>query len=1146
MNKSLDKKAILFAAVLILTVQLISILAQQASFSLAQGASLTGTATPVEMAIYANNAPLNSGMALNGAEIFKAAVNPSMVMLTNGPSAPLSAVGFYLDNPSTSGIDAGLTGSNSGTEWTADLSIYSSLADGNYDFYAKAFYGSAGSGGYPAVAESQHYTVALSRNSSAPTPTPVASTAPVSSPIGSVSTINAISSPAPSPSVYYYPASSPEVSPYLSAQIDSIASASYSLPALISGTKLASVASNVSFPEGKLTFYIYKYSSDGIVDASANYYTSTVGNMALVSGSEGKNWKGAINAAGLQNGNYKFFARGSYNGVEYASNYVYFAVNNSTAATPSPTPVSIAPNIIAGIDSSVSGSIISGTKNIWAKSDTPLSGLIFKFYNTASGSFAAYSVNASPSSAMSSGAVSGGFNYWSGVLDSVKLNNGGYKLIAKGSFDGKSVENDGGFYFNVNNLAANTASPSLSPSFSPIPTATFSPYPSYSPAASPDISSSPKISPYVSADAAYLPLECRQKGFTTPESCGNYLQFPPDCRQQNISDAEKCKEYMFKLAMPEMCREKGIISQEECAKVLMLDNFPQECKDANIADEEGCMKFMSSRISLSPECKEADIYDPAACDAYMAEKFMPKECSDAGIKTKEECGYATRTKYGNFARQPIYEKNAPKECVDANISNFQDCEKLIFKNNAPVDCVEAGMLSPEACKKFMFEKYGDKDNIPLDKFPVECRKAGVKTADDCEKIMTKSYLPADCKRNGVDDPEKCDLYLKQKFMPDECARSGAKTQKECDQIMFKKFAPEECKKAGIADEKECKDYMFNLYAPKATCQGLDDWQCKNAIKENHLGSISAKQSAYAKVKSEIAVLSGGDAVKTEDLRKKMGDSGEIIPIKDDEASLKIIKTEENLVLSEDNELIQTAGAAVMVDSDNDGLTDDMEKRIGTDSKNPDSDKDGYKDGDEAKAGYNPLGEGKVAEGKIAPIDEAIMNNQVLSHPKIDGIESSEFSFDKVSNVESVQGSTGGVKYIFAGKAESNSVVTLYVYSDLPIVVTAKTDKYGNWNYEFDKSLMDGEHEAYVVLNDKSGKVVAKSSVMNFFVKEAKAMSVKDFISPALAGDGAAPLKEAERSMNNYVFLTIGIIIAGLAIFIGFIYILKKKKQAPKA
>lgn len=44
----------------------------------------------------------------------------------------------------------------------------------------------------------------------------------------------------------------------------------------------------------------------------------------------------------------------------------------------------------------------------------------------------------------------------------------------------------------------------------------------------------------------------------------------------------------------------------------------------------------------------------------------------------------------------------------------------------------------------------------------------------------------------------------------------------------------------------------------------------------------------------------------------------------------------------------------VVDSDNDGLSDKMEQKLGTDPKNPDTDGDGYLDGQEVAHGYSPL------------------------------------------------------------------------------------------------------------------------------------------------------------------------------------------------
>jgi hypothetical protein len=50
------------------------------------------------------------------------------------------------------------------------------------------------------------------------------------------------------------------------------------------------------------------------------------------------------------------------------------------------------------------------------------------------------------------------------------------------------------------------------------------------------------------------------------------------------------------------------------------------------------------------------------------------------------------------------------------------------------------------------------------------------------------------------------------------------------------------------------------------------------------------------------------------------------------------------------------------DSDDDGLSDDMEAFYKTDKNNPDTDGDGYKDGEEVENGYDPAlpGDAKLA------------------------------------------------------------------------------------------------------------------------------------------------------------------------------------------
>jgi len=64
------------------------------------------------------------------------------------------------------------------------------------------------------------------------------------------------------------------------------------------------------------------------------------------------------------------------------------------------------------------------------------------------------------------------------------------------------------------------------------------------------------------------------------------------------------------------------------------------------------------------------------------------------------------------------------------------------------------------------------------------------------------------------------------------------------------------------------------------------------------------------------------------------------------------------------------------DADKDGLNDRMELNFKTDPTNPDTDGDGYKDGDEIKQGYDPLNIEKV---KLAKRIEVDLKKQELSY-----------------------------------------------------------------------------------------------------------------------------------------------------------------------
>lgn len=69
--------------------------------------------------------------------------------------------------------------------------------------------------------------------------------------------------------------------------------------------------------------------------------------------------------------------------------------------------------------------------------------------------------------------------------------------------------------------------------------------------------------------------------------------------------------------------------------------------------------------------------------------------------------------------------------------------------------------------------------------------------------------------------------------------------------------------------------------------------------------------------------------------------------------------------------------SLFLDSDQDGLTDQQEKLIGTDPHNPDTDNDGYFDGEEAKSCYNPM---KPAPGDKLTADQCAAVQKILADP----------------------------------------------------------------------------------------------------------------------------------------------------------------------
>jgi hypothetical protein len=208
-----------------------------------------------------------------------------------------------------------------------------------------------------------------------------------------------------------------------------------------------------------------------------------------------------------------------------------------------------------------------------------------------------------------------------------------------------------------------------------------------------------------------------------------------------------------------------------------------------------------------------------------------------------------------------------------------------------------------------------------------------------------------------------------------------------------------------------------------------------------------------------------------------------------------------------------------MDSDQDGLSDAEEMRLGTDPQAADSDKDGRTDGDEIRSGFNPL---QASSGEEK-------DKIVYESPQTLPLEEKLDTRYEVKLVEVGRVSEDGraITLRITGKAAPNTLVTLYVYSE-PVVVTVKVDGEGNWSYDLDKQLEDGSHEVYVAVTDSTGKITAKSSPLRF-IKTAQAVSIQTAQAISQT-ENQSPLERSKYSIAMYAIF-IAVFFLGAALIV---------------
>ncbi|MDD2766770.1 MAG: Ig-like domain-containing protein [Candidatus Moranbacteria bacterium] len=245
------------------------------------------------------------------------------------------------------------------------------------------------------------------------------------------------------------------------------------------------------------------------------------------------------------------------------------------------------------------------------------------------------------------------------------------------------------------------------------------------------------------------------------------------------------------------------------------------------------------------------------------------------------------------------------------------------------------------------------------------------------------------------------------------------------------------------------------------------------------------------------------------------------------------------------------------DTDSDGVPDKEEIRLNTNPLLADSDGDGFLDGDELKNGFNPLifspgdKSDKVAfespkkgetivknvteNGVSTPVEET---KQVITETRfavntiqIVTVTNADTKNGDTKNTDAVKKESTKKTTRFSGKALPNIFVTLYIFSD-PIVVTVKTDADGNWSYDLDKEIPDGNHEVYVAVTDNVGKITSQSRALPF-VKTADAIAIQPAQASATeTAENATPLEKSKTQLWFTVFVIMTSCIGVALVFIG--------------
>lgn len=382
----------------------------------------------------------------------------------------------------------------------------------------------------------------------------------------------------------------------------------------------------------------------------------------------------------------------------------------------------------------------------------------------------------------------------------------------------------------------------------------------------------------------------------------------------------------------------------------------------------------------------------------------------------------------------------------------------------------------------------------------ECQPNGTQTRKSFSKMPANCSIgsPILVRNCEYVAPVKEEEIVEEKVILGDCEKAGITDKVECDMYLYKLKTVPACLSLGIKDKNGCREYFLNNYSKPLKCVELSNEECLSLI-DNVI--LSELDTMLDEDDNEILSNIAGEKIAIQKENQKI-----IIKTENQEINvnkLPIVISEETsaiLIPIEKNEIQQNlSSVGISINNSNSNLPDDVINRIGEN--------------------YNI--------DKLKGVDKAIVEKIPLEQPKFSESQGEKLLVSTVKTDDS--------KLIIEGKAEPNQVITLFIYSSMPIVVTVETDQDGNWIYSLDKSMVDGTHEVYAVLHNDKGKIIESSMPKMFFIEEAQAVSIDETF---LQGNVSQVNTKAEDILKLYLLGGISIIV----ILISILLIIKNRTE----